>query len=198
MTTENELKTNVSENLIFYRKANNLTQLQLAEKLNYSDKSISKWERGESLPDLFVLQSIADLFGITLNDLTQNKPHKKPKHRVSRLLISLMYFGLVWLIATIAFVVLGMLDLPGVSSAAWLSFIYAIPVSMIVLLVFTLLWGSKIHTFLTLTVLYWSIPLAFYLSFDYGKLWMLFIVIIPLQILTILWFILKKEISVRE
>jgi len=198
MTTENELKTNVSENLIFYRKANNLTQLQLAEKLNYSDKSISKWERGESLPDLFVLQSIADLFGITLNDLTQNKPHKKPKHRVSRLLISLMYFGLVWLIATIAFVVLGMLDLPGVSSAAWLSFIYAIPVSMIVLLVFTLLWGSKIHTFLTLTVLYWSIPLAFYLSFDYGKLWMLFIVIIPLQILTIIWFILKRKISVRE
>jgi transcriptional regulator with XRE-family HTH domain len=198
MTTENELKTNVSENLIFYRKANNLTQLQLAEKLNYSDKSISKWERGESLPDLFVLQSIADLFGITLNDLAQNKPHKKPKHRISRLLISLMYFGLVWLIATIAFVVLGMLDIPGVSSAAWLSFIYAIPVSMIVLLVFTLLWGKKIHTFLTLTVLYWSIPLAFYLSFDYGKIWMLFIVIIPLQILTIIWFILKKEISVRQ
>ena len=55
MLNENELKKIVTENLIYYRKINKLTQLQLAEKLNYSDKAISKWERGESLPDLYIL-----------------------------------------------------------------------------------------------------------------------------------------------
>ena len=51
----------IAENLIELRKVNKLTQLELAEKLNYSDKAISKWERGESLPDVEILCQIADL-----------------------------------------------------------------------------------------------------------------------------------------
>ena len=82
MFNENEFKKIVVENLIYYRKINKLTQLQLAEKLNYSDKAISKWERGESLPDIYILSNIAEIYGITLNDLVmkQETPIKqKPK-----------------------------------------------------------------------------------------------------------------------
>ena len=69
MMNEENFKKLVAKNLSFYRKANKLTQLELAEKLNYSDKAISKWERGESLPDLYTLNVIAEFFGITINDL---------------------------------------------------------------------------------------------------------------------------------
>ena len=64
MFTEEQIKENIAKNLIKYRKAHNLTQIQLAEKLNYSDKSISKWERQESIPDLVILSNIAKLYGI--------------------------------------------------------------------------------------------------------------------------------------
>ena len=59
----------IAKKLTKLRKENNLTHLQLAEKLNYSDKAISKWERAESIPDVLVLKSIADLFGVTVDYL---------------------------------------------------------------------------------------------------------------------------------
>ena len=80
MMNEEQFKALVAKNLSNYRKINNLTQLDLAEKLNYSDKAISKWERGESLPDLYTLQKIAELYGITLNELCAEKQEPiKPK-----------------------------------------------------------------------------------------------------------------------
>lgn len=190
--TDNEFRKLVSENLQYYRKLNNLTQLQLAEILNYSDKSVSKWERGESLPDLYIMQTLATLYGITINDFVveeKTKPVHKKKN--NNLLITLIAVGSVWLVATIVFVCLGIF-LPSLTKA-WLAFIYAIPASMIVLLVFTNIWGNKIEVFLALTVLYWSVPLSLYLSIDYKQLWLLFIIIIPLQIITIFMFLLKKE-----
>ena len=72
MTTE-EIKENFSQNLINLRKAKSLTQLQLAEKLNYSDKAISKWEVGSVLPDVETLSHIAEFFGLTVNDLIYKK-----------------------------------------------------------------------------------------------------------------------------
>lgn len=192
MMNEKELKDRISYNLIRYRKAINLTQLQLAEKLNYSDKSISKWERKEALPDLVILASIAEVFGITISDLLSDKKRlAKPKHRMSKLLISMIAFTGVWFVATSCFVLLGIFapTLPKI----WLSFIYAIPVSLLVLIIFSQMWGNRFLQFLNVSLLAWSIPLSIFLSFDYVKLWLLFIAIIPLQILTILWYILKIQ-----
>lgn len=197
MRNENEFKELVAENLAYYRKVNNLTQLQLAEKLNYSDKSISKWERGESLPDIYILYTITELFGITLNDLTKKKKTKIKKIRIkSRTLITLLSFGLCWLIATIVYVLLGIF-FPTLTKT-WLAFIYAIPASMIVLIVFSKLWTNNIVLFLSTSILFWTIPLSIYLSFNYDKLWLLFITGIPLQILTILWFTLRTDLNKQK
>jgi transcriptional regulator with XRE-family HTH domain len=64
-----DLKTIIARNIIELRRKNNMTQLELAEKLNYTDKAVSKWERGESLPDIAVLKTIADMFGVGLDYL---------------------------------------------------------------------------------------------------------------------------------
>lgn len=197
MMTENDFKKLVSENLQYYRKLNNLTQLQLAEILNYSDKSISKWERGESLPDLYILANIANLFGITINDLiSENKTKPVHKKKFNNLFITLIAVGIVWLVATICFVLLNIF-VPTLEKT-YLAFIYAVPVSMIVLLVFTNIWGNKLQVFFALTILYWTIPLSLYLSIDYKQLWLLFLIIIPLQIITIFFFLLRKEHSIPK
>ncbi len=191
MFTEEQIKENIAKNLIKYRKAHNLTQIQLAEKLNYSDKSISKWERQESIPDLIILSNIAKLYGISVQDLLANPKEKvKSPIRNNRVIITLMSFTGVWAIATTVYALLGIFA-PNLTKS-WLVFIYAIPLSLIDLVVFTKLWGNKWILFVAISLLSWSIPLAIYLSFDYDQLWLLFIVIIPLQILAILWFIPRK------
>ncbi|MCQ2400236.1 MAG: helix-turn-helix domain-containing protein, partial [Clostridia bacterium] len=74
-----EQKETLAKNLIKYRKALGLTQLELAEKLSYTDKAVSKWERAEAAPDVFVLKSLADLYGITVDKLLTEDPQKPPK-----------------------------------------------------------------------------------------------------------------------
>ena len=101
---EDVLKKNVSEKITFYRKAAGLTQLELAEKLNYSDKSVSKWERGDGLPDITVLTNMAELFGVSVDDFVSSAPPKKPiKLTKKHTLIPALSVGLVWLVATFVF-----------------------------------------------------------------------------------------------
>ena len=66
---DEKLKYQIGANIAAYRKQAGLTQAGLAEKLNYSDKAVSKWERGESVPDVLTLMQLANQFDITVNDL---------------------------------------------------------------------------------------------------------------------------------
>ena len=133
------LKQTIAKNLISFRTSRGLTQSELAQKINYTDKSVSKWERGLGVPDVLVLKELADLYGIKVDDfLTENENTSKivladKDKRGSRLLITLLSAGLVWLVATLVFVVLLWLKI----DRAWLSFIVAIPVCFIVLIVFS-------------------------------------------------------------
>ena len=96
----------IAENLIYYRKAAGLTQLEIAEKFNYSDKSISKWERAEGLPDVLVLKALADFYGIKVDDFFKEE---KQKVSVSKKGRHWFIFGLsetlLWLVFGLAFVI---------------------------------------------------------------------------------------------
>lgn len=192
MINEVEFKKIVVENLIYYRKECKLTQLQLAEKLNYSDKAISKWERGESLPDFYILNQIAEIYGITLNDLVSiKKTIPNVKKTTSHLFIVILSILLVWLVATIAFVSIKLVD-PSICKA-WLCFIIAIPISMIVLTVFSYIWGNYLYKFLSVSSLCWTTALAVTISFSIKNIWLLFICVIPLQLLIVFFILLRKN-----
>ena len=77
MENINEINQNLAKNLAYYRKASGWTQAELAEKINYSDKSVSKWESGNGVPDLYILLRLAELYGVTLNDLVGEKRPKR-------------------------------------------------------------------------------------------------------------------------
>ena len=190
------LKQTSGKNICEYRKLANLSQIEFAEKLNYSDKAISKWERGESLPDIVVLKQIADMFGITVNDLIGQTSHKKKllslkKLLKNKVLIMLLSVALVWLVATVAYVFLTMFDI--LPSYTWLAFIYALPISFIVCMIFTGRWKLTILLTIFESLFVWTLALSVCLSVNYNNIWLLFIIGFPLQIMIILWFFLQKR-----
>jgi transcriptional regulator with XRE-family HTH domain len=191
---ENDLKSVFSHNLVYYRKAFDLTQIQLADRLSYSDKSVSKWERAEALPDLFVLTKMADLFGVTLNDLVSPRsPKKVGKFSRNRYLIALMSAVSVWAVATVVFVFLGILT-PDLEKT-WLVYIYAIPTSFIVLSIFFWIWNHRLLVFFFTSITLWTLALSIFLSFENPRIWLFFIAGIPIQILLILWLTLLPRKS---
>ena len=75
--TEQEFRKMLAENLVKYRKLNGLTQAELADCISYSDKSVSKWERGDGVPDVFVLLTLSGLYGISIAELVGQEPAGK-------------------------------------------------------------------------------------------------------------------------
>ena len=190
-----DLKHILAHNRSELRRSASMTQNDLAERLHYSDKAVSKWERGESIPDVGVLKEIADLFGVTV-DYLLTEEHTAPREDVPagrqhrRAVVTLLSVALVWLIATVVFVILGMV-LPGLRGE-WLAFVYAVPVSAIVLLVFNSLWGRRRRNYGIVSVLVWGLLLSAFLTYPRGMMWMIFLLGIPAQIIIWLWSRLGK------
>lgn len=198
-----ELNQIIANNLIHFRKTAGLTQSELAEKLCYSDKSVSKWERGDSIPDIIVLKKIADLYNITLDTLVSPNAKKQkslrailPFLRQKHVLISIMSIGLVWLLATVAFVCLGMI-FPS-STSLWKIFIIALPISFIVAVVFSFIWGKGLSRAISVSGLVWSLALMFYLLIDIMKRWLIFIIPVPVTILITIWYIFRHKIASKK
>lgn len=185
-----ELKAIIARNLSELRRNAHMTQIELAERINYSDKAVSKWERGESIPDVAVLKEIADLFGVRVDYLLEEEHNASddappaPRQN-SHLIITLLSASLVWLIATALFVCLGIL-LPK-TDGLYLVFIYAVPVTAIVVLVFNSIWGRVRWNYLVVSILVWSALLSVYLSIPGELMWMVFLLGIPAQLIILLW-----------
>ena len=147
MENINEINQKIAKNLIYYRKAANLTQAELAEKINYSDKSVSKWESGNGVPDVYTMLQLSKLYGVSLNLLVGEEPPAPvpQKAKIStglRTLIMLLSSGIVWLVAILGFVALQIASPNG--GAWWLAFLYAVAVNAIVLVVYASIWKQRI------------------------------------------------------
>ncbi len=196
----NDIKTIVAHNIAELRKAANMTQLELAEKLNYSDKAVSKWEHGDSIPDVTVLLEIADLFGVTLDFLVRTahtpdeikKRFVKPR-KYSRRAIMLLSILCVWFLAVLSFILVSLIW----SSAqhVWLAFIYAIPVSAVVWLVLNSVWFNRKVNYLIISLLMWTAILSIHLSFLLAghNTGLIYIIGVPSQLIILVWSFLKKR-----
>ena len=131
---------------------------------------------------------------MTLNDfLTVGRKPREPLAVKTRILISILSAGIVWLVATIIFVLINLIS-SNIGYDTWLLFIYAIPLSSIVLLVFSLIWGNNRLSFAFVTSLSVGLTLSIYLSLFkiYPHIWYLFISLVPIEILAMFWFIFRK------
>lgn len=194
------LAVTIGKNITRLRRIANMTQLELAEKLNYSDKSVSKWEQGNGVPDIRILVQLADLFQVSVDDLVRE--HKetgivpKSTRNMRRLIILLCSVGLCWLVAVAAFVFIG-IAAPKVPSL-WLAFVYAVPASAIVVIVFSSIWQYKTVRAVSVSVLIWSVLACIYLTtYVCGveeNMWLIFILGIPLQVLALVFFVWWKRL----
>lgn len=189
-----DIKQVIADNIAELRKELHLTQAELADKMGYTDKAISKWERAESIPDIGTLKEFADLCGVSLDYLVQ-KEHVEQRSALSkqarsnRMVISLLAAAAVWLIATVLFVYLKIF---GVAND-WLVFAGAVPVTMIVLLVFNSIWGNIKHNYVIISVLVWSsLAFAYFMLMKYN-LFLIFLIGVPIQVMIILWSQIKTH-----
>ena len=209
-----KLKSQIGSNIANYRKRSGLTQAGLAEKLNYSDKAVSKWERGESIPDVIILMQLAEQFGITVNDLLEDPDalpeettrfqhameqvsEKAMKRKANKNIILGLSSILVWFVALFVFVVVSSFDIPN----SWLAFFYAFPANCIVLLslrsawhdfrwnralISGIVWGSLVSFHMTLLML---------LNFN---MWKIYLLGIPGQLAIWLWFRMFRPVKKEE
>ena len=216
MVDEN-VKYRIGSNIAAYRKREGLTQVSLAEKLNYSDKAVSKWERGESIPDVLTLMQLADLFGITVNDLVCD-PNALPEHSDSKLekamtqvsekalkrkanknVIQALSSTLVWFIALFAFVICSTFD--SLEPYSCLLFFFAVPANAIVLLSLRSAWHDFRWNKALISIIVWGTLLSIYVTiltvFDY-HFWKLFLLGVPGQVAVSLWFRMFHPMRPKE
>lgn len=199
-----KLKLQIGSNIASYRKRAGLTQAGLAEKLNYSDKAVSKWERGESMPDVTTLVQLAEQFDITVNDLVVDPDalpgnpgtlekamtqvsEKALKRKADKGIILSLSTTLVWFVALFFFVVISSFDIP----YSWLAFFYAIPANAIVLLSLRSAWHDFRWNKALISCIVWGSLMSLHASlwvFLGVNVWKLYLLGIPGQIAIFLWF----------
>ena len=185
-----DLRQTIAGNITALRKENRMTQAELAEKINYTDKAVSKWERGESLPDIEILKTIADHFGVSLDYLVQEehreaeKPVQQHKRVINnRIIISCLAVSGVWLVVTILFFFMNMRG----RFDTWKLYAGAVPASFVVLLVFNAIWGKKLFNHIILSFLVWTMLSFAYVMALQNNLLFIFCIGIPLQVMIVLW-----------
>ena len=190
------LKSIIAKNIVLLRTGAHLTQAELAERLNYSDKAVSKWERGESLPDITVIKAIADMFGVTVDWLLrENGEQPVPdsnKKKINRKMITLLAVCAVWFVAVLVFAVMFFCGF----GIQWLAFVAAVPASFTVLLIFCCIWGRKTLIMPIVSLLLWTlIAFVYLLSLTvFGQnFWALFLVGLPAQAAVVIWYLLVKN-----
>lgn len=178
MISDNDFRIRFGKILSRLRKEHGMTQSQLADKLNYSDKSVSKWERGDSIPDTYTVYLIAQIFGIPVSELlgeeiSPDYSTPKQKRDAKTTFIPLIcVFGILFA-ASIVFFILK--NIPSAQPYAWYSFLYALPAAGIVLTVFSSIWWRLLYRFLSTSFLIWSVGCAIYFSFPIDALKYIFI-----------------------
>lgn len=191
-----ELNEIISKNLIELRKKNKLTQLELAEKLDFSNKSISKWESGEAIPSIEILMKLSKLYGVSLDyfvsevhqedvstPILKEEPKQKKhisRYTYNRITISLLCISVVWIVATYMFVFA-----PNLITPAYLPFLWAVPISFGLAIVFNSIWGKTSHSFVYASITVWTFLASMFLTLP-TRFWQIFLLGVPLQIVLIL------------
>jgi len=211
---DEKLKKRIGTNISTYRKQAGLTQASLAEKLNYSDKAVSKWERGESVPDVLTLVLLAEQFEVTVNELLADPDalpeetgavqqvmdhvvQKTLKRKADKNIILMLSSLLVWFIATLIFVVVSSFDIP----YSWLAFFYAVPANAIVALSLRSAWRDFRWNRAYISAIVWGALVAIYataLVLAKLNLWKIFLLGILGQIAIFLWFQMFKPVHEKE
>lgn len=206
---DEKLRSQLGTNIATYRKRSGMTQAALAEQINFSDKAVSKWERGESVPDVLTIIELARVFEISVDELLRDHNalpenvgkveqvmgkavEKTLKRKADKRIIEKLCSVLVWFVALFAFVVCASCNIP----KTWIAFFYAFPANCIVLLCLRSAWRDFRSNYLLISGIMWGFLLAIYMTvflFAGIHIWLIFLLGIPGQIAILLWLRLFRK-----
>lgn len=189
-----DIKEIVAKNIIELRKKHGLTQTQLAEKINYSDNAVSRWERAEVTPSIETLQDIANVFNVDIEVLVKENANKvakvyDKKVKINNLAIMLILMSVVWLIAIVCYVVCE----TAFKINLWVLFIWAVPATCLVMYPYNRYFGRHIFKFVTLSVFVWSFLAALYFQLLQFNVWLIFIIGAPIEVALVIWAFVKPK-----
>ena len=192
-----ELKLITASNLINLRTAHGMTQAELGAKLNYSDKTISKWERGEAIPDAYVLTQLAELFGVTVDELLSSHSKWEPPPDESAgpdfvystdRIIALVMVGIFTLALTV-FVTLWMLRI-----IEWRVFLVGLSVALLTYMILDIVLKKGRHMQYVLAAFVLSLFVLAYFFLPKTNPWQLFLLAAPAEALVFLGCNIKKPV----
>ncbi len=201
MEETKDIKQIVAKNLANLRKNKKLTQTELAEKFGYSDKAISKWENGDTLPDIQTLYQLCEFYNVTLDFLVNEQDfedkikyinHLNRKVIINNSMIELLYCSFVWILAVIIYIYL----LIFTEFDYWQIFVWALPATSLVMLLFSKVWKQKIYTFVVRSLFFWTLVIACYIQFIQYNIWPLFFLMIPIQVALILTIAINDKLKI--
>lgn len=201
MEETKDIKKIVAKNLANLRKNKKLTQTELAEKFGYSDKAISKWENGDTLPDIQTLYQLCEFYNVTLDFLVNEQDfedkikyinHLNRKVIINNSMIELLYCSFVWILAVIIYIYL----LIFTEFDYWQIFVWALPATSLVMLLFSKVWKQKIYTFVVRSLFFWTLVIACYIQFIQYNIWPLFFLMIPIQVALILAIAINDKLKI--
>lgn len=202
-----ELKLISASNIIRLRTEAGMTQAELGAKLNYSDKTISKWERGEAIPDAYVLTQLAAMFGVTVDYLLSSHdawdaPQEEAEDEdtaaadqaYSTSVITALAVVSVWTACLIAFVVLWLAK----GLIWWTMFAIALPVSLLVLVVLMSVFKKERYLQFAIAGFVFSLFIMLYFVIPNYKPWQLFLISVPAVTIVFLACNIRRRPQKRE
>lgn len=200
-----ELYLIIAKNITDLRKSAGMTQLELAEKIHYSDKTVSKWERAEAIPDVGTMHLLADTLGVTVNDIVYRPKDNKPKVKEKKELFTWKHFFITlisicipYLLVAISWFFLGTFSQENFA-AWWLRILlYGVSVSLIVWLVFVCLWWPSLWQQIVCSLLVWSIAISIHLTFSNIMILLIYGIAGVLQIAIFFWWLLKRSLGLKR
>ncbi len=201
MEETKDIKKIVAKNLANLRKNKKLTQTELAEQFGYSDKAISKWENGDTLPDIQTLYQLCEFYNVTLDFLVNEQDfedkikyinHLNRKVIINNSMIELLYCSFVWILAVIIYIYL----LIFTEFDYWQIFVWALPATSLVMLLFSKVRKQKIYTFVVRSLFFWTLVIACYIQFIQFNIWPLFFLMIPIQVALILTIAINDKLKI--
>ena len=171
----------VAKNLVTLRKENNLTQVELAQKINFSDKAISRWEKGEVLPDIETLQKLSAVFSVpmsTILEAHEDKPKTKlVKPTKKEILSQLFLICEIWVIMSVAYAYINIAR--GVN--LWQIFLWGVPATALFLLYQNRKTTNNLLNFIYGTLFVWSFITCLFLHMIEFHPWYFYILGVPIQ-----------------
>ena len=184
----NELKLVSASNIIRLRTARGLTQAELGSMLNYSDKTISKWERGEAIPDAYVLTRLAEIFSVSVDFLLSSHDEwERPReNRVEEVrysaerVIAVAVIG-VFTAFLIAFVTLWLMNI-----VEWRLFLIAFSMAILACMILLCVFRRTKRLQYVIALFVVSVFLIIYFFLPVAHPWQLFLILVPTEALVFL------------